>query len=44
MRLRYLIIAGYHKQELEVEHHLALIEHINRIVERFGPVDLVARL
>jgi len=44
MTIRYMIICGHNKAEIEVEHHLALMEYINRMVEKFGPLDLVYRM
>jgi hypothetical protein len=44
MKLRYLIVVGYHREEIDVEDHLVLMEWIQRLVERFGPLDLVYRM
>lgn len=44
MKLKYLIICGHNKQEVEIESNLVLMEWVTRMVERFGPVDLIYRM
>lgn len=44
MTIRYMIIVGHHKEEIEVEHFLALVEHLKMMVNRFGPIDLLYRM
>jgi hypothetical protein len=44
MKLRYLIICGRHKEEIEVSNWSQVQAWINQMVERFGPLDLLYRM
>lgn len=44
MTIKYLIICGHHKEEIEAENWLVVKEWMDRMVARFGPIDLLYRV